>query len=71
MEHAARRRPLRAHLPNARYYFVHTEVHRWTPDTPGHRAVDYNANVFEDSVSPFWKRDAPASFQQTTGSLPA
>lgn len=39
-------------FPNARYYFVDREVRRWTPDTPGHRAVDYNANVFEDSVKP-------------------
>ena len=42
LEHATPRRPLG----------TDPEVRRWNPDTPGHRAVDYNANVFEDSVRP-------------------
>jgi len=39
-------------FPNARYLFVRREVERWDPGRPGHRAVDYNVGVFEDSVAP-------------------
>jgi len=39
-------------FPNARYYFVDAEVRRWDPDAPGYREVDYNANVFDDSIRP-------------------
>jgi glyoxylase-like metal-dependent hydrolase (beta-lactamase superfamily II) len=39
-------------FPNARYYFVEHEVARWDPTRPGHRVIDYNVNVFEDSVKP-------------------
>jgi len=39
-------------FPNARYLFVRREVERWDPRRPGHRVIDYNVGVFEDSVQP-------------------
>ncbi|HET9629944.1 MAG TPA: MBL fold metallo-hydrolase [Novosphingobium sp.] len=43
-------------FPNARYYFVADEVRRWDTSRADYRKVpfeiDYNANVFEDSVAP-------------------
>jgi len=39
-------------FPNAKYYFVAKELQRWNPENPGYRHVDYNTNVFEDSVKP-------------------
>ena len=43
-------------FPSAKYYFVHQEVERWDTSRADYRkvafAVDYNANVFEDSVRP-------------------
>jgi glyoxylase-like metal-dependent hydrolase (beta-lactamase superfamily II) len=43
-------------FPNARYYFVAAEAQRWDTRRADYRKVDfevdYNANVFEDSVLP-------------------
>jgi len=39
-------------FPNARYLFVRREVERWEPSRPGHRPVEYNIGVYEDSVRP-------------------
>jgi len=43
-------------FPNARYYFVADEARRWDTRRADYRkvdfAIDYNANVFEDSVLP-------------------
>jgi len=39
-------------FPNARYYFVEAEARRWDPAHPSYREVDYNIEVFADSVKP-------------------
>lgn len=43
-------------FPAAKYYFVHPEVERWDTSRADYRKVpfevDYNVNVFEDSVQP-------------------
>lgn len=39
-------------FPNARYLFVRREYERWDTRLPGHKPVDYNIGVFDQSVLP-------------------
>lgn len=44
-------------FPNARYLMNRTEYDFWTPDNPASAALEFNANVFDDSVAPVFDRD--------------
>ena len=39
-------------FPNARYVYVRREYERWDTRRPGHKPVEYNTGVFEQSVLP-------------------
>jgi glyoxylase-like metal-dependent hydrolase (beta-lactamase superfamily II) len=44
-------------FPNARYYINETEFDFWNPETTDQSGLEFNQNVFDDSVRPVFDRD--------------
>ena len=58
-------------FPNARYPFVRREYERWDTRQPGHKPVDYNIGVFEQSVLPVSRPALPNWWATGIASRPA
>src|SRR5689334_8122077 len=44
-------------FPNATYYMNRTEYEFWNPSTHDQTGLEFNANVFDDTVKPVFDRD--------------